>query len=296
MAAWARWSLEGWQSERLQISEKSLWTGGPGAGGGYDYGLPAQSQSALVTSIGKQLLEGATLEPEAVAKQLGRKMHNYGDYQSFGDLIIESSGAQGEIAGYRRELDLKSAMARVRYQQGFTGFLRDYFVSHPDQVLVGRLVSTNPQKLRVRVGMPDNRTAETRIETGKTGARLVVSGALKSNGLKYGVALLLIPQCGTVKADGDALAFEGDCAVVFVLAARTNYRMRYPDYRDGGADPAALAVWTTPTRRPQDNIRCWRAARRGLPTAVRAREARSGRDQRPNYPRTGCGPDAGAGT
>jgi alpha-L-fucosidase 2 len=229
-------------SERLQISEKSLWTGGPGAEGGYDYGLPPQSQSALVSSIGKQLLDGATLEPEAVARQLGRKMHNYGDYQSFGDLIIESSGADGEIAGYRRELDLESGMARVRYRQGFTGFLRDYFVSHPDQVLVGRLVSTNPQKLRVRYAVPDNRTAETRIETGKTGARLVISGALKSNGLKYGVALLLIPQCGAVRADGDALTFEGDCAVIFVLAARTNYRMRYPDYRDGGADPAALAV------------------------------------------------------
>ena len=52
----------------------------------------------------------------------------------------------------------------------------------------------------------------------------------------------MIPQCGSVKADGDALTFEGDCAVVFVLAARTNYRMHYPDYRDAAADPAALAV------------------------------------------------------
>src|SRR5688572_15588156 len=132
----------GVQSERLQISEKSLWTGGPGAEGGYDFGLAADSQAALVGSLGKQLLDGSTLAPEALAKQLGRKMRNYGDYQSFGDLIIESSGAEGEVSSYRRELDLANAMARVRYQQGFTGFLRDYFVSHPDQVLVGRLVST----------------------------------------------------------------------------------------------------------------------------------------------------------
>ena len=34
-----------------------------------------------------------------------------------------------------------------------------------------------------------------------------------------------------MQADGDALRFEGDCAVTFVLAARTNYRMHYPDYR-----------------------------------------------------------------
>ena len=51
----------GVQSERLQISEKSLWTGGPGSEGGYDYGLPADSQAALVGTIGKQLLDGATL-------------------------------------------------------------------------------------------------------------------------------------------------------------------------------------------------------------------------------------------
>ena len=79
----------GVDSERVQISEKSLWTGGPGTEGGYDFGLPAESQAALMRSIGKQLLDGAQLKPEAVAKQLGRKMHNYGDYQSFGDLIIE---------------------------------------------------------------------------------------------------------------------------------------------------------------------------------------------------------------
>src|SRR5262245_13621358 len=76
-------------SERLQIAEKSLWTGGPGTDGGYDYGLPAESQVAVMSSVSKQLLEGTSLEPEAVAKQLGRKMHNYGDYQSFGDLVIE---------------------------------------------------------------------------------------------------------------------------------------------------------------------------------------------------------------
>jgi alpha-L-fucosidase 2 len=232
----------GVHSERLQISEKSLWTGGPGAQGGYDFGLPADSQAAQVAQAGKQLLDGATLAPEALARQLGRKPRNYGDYQSFGDLIIESAGAEGETGGYRRELDLATATARVKYRQGFTGFLRDYFVSYPDQALVARWFSTNAQKLRVRFAVPDNRSATTRIEIGKTGGRMVVSGALESNGLRYAVALLMIPLCGAPRADGDALTFEGDCAVVFILTARTDYRMHYPDYRDARADPAAAAV------------------------------------------------------
>ena len=88
--------------------------------------------------------------------------------------------------------------------------------------------------------MPDNRSVQTQVES-EGGARIVVSGALKSNGLKYAAELRVIPECGTVTADGESLRFESDCAVTFVLAARTNYRMRYPDYRDAGADPAALA-------------------------------------------------------
>ena len=75
-------------SERVQVAEKSLWTGGPGTEGGYDYGLAASSQVDQVRAVGQQLLE-ENLEPEPLARQLGRKMHNYGDYQSFGDLIIE---------------------------------------------------------------------------------------------------------------------------------------------------------------------------------------------------------------
>ena len=231
----------GVEAERLQIAEKSLWTGGPGTEDGYDYGLPADSQAALMGSIGKKLLDGATLTPEEVAKQLGRKMHNYGDYQSFGDLVIESADGEGQVSDYHRELDLDAGVARVKFKQGVVGFRREYFVSYPDQVLVGRWYSTSTQKLRLRFAVPDNRSTQTQLEAGSKGARLSVSGALKSNGLRYAAELLVIPECGTVTADGDALRFEGDCPVTFILSARTNYQMQYPDYRDVGADPAAKA-------------------------------------------------------
>jgi alpha-L-fucosidase 2 len=228
----------GVESERIQVSEKSLWTGGPGAEGGYDYGLPKDSQAVLMRSIGKQLLEGAQLEPKAVADQLGRKMHNYGDYQSFGDLIIESDPGTDPVTDYRRELDLDTAIARVKYKQGAIGYRRDYFVSYPDQVLVARWYSTSAQKLRVRYTVPDNRSATFKI----AGGTIAVSGALKSNGLKYAVDVRVVPECGTVTAEGDSVLVASECAVTIFLAARTNYRMAYPDYRDATADPAALVA------------------------------------------------------
>src|SRR3954464_8181150 len=160
----------GTDSERVQISEKSLWTGGPGSDGGYDYGLPKDSQAPLMRAIGKKLVDGATLAPEDVAKQLGRKMHNYGDYQSFGDLIIERDADDAPVSNYRRELDLFDGVARVSFTQGGAQLAREYFVSYPDQVIVAHWTSTGTQKLRVRFAMPDNRSIET--STDKTKIRV----------------------------------------------------------------------------------------------------------------------------
>jgi alpha-L-fucosidase 2 len=231
----------GAESERLQISEKSLWTGGPGTEGGYDFGLPADSQVELMRSIGKQLADGAQLKPEDVAGKLGRKMRNYGDYQSFGDLFIEREPQSEPVTGYRRELDLDTAIARVSFKQGGIGYRREYFVSYPDQVLITRWYSTSKQKLRIRFAVPDNRSA--RMETGEQG--LTVSGSLKSNGLEYAAHVRVLPDCGSVVPDGDSLRIETECAITFIVAARTNYQMSYPRYRAAGANPAKAALKDT---------------------------------------------------
>jgi alpha-L-fucosidase 2 len=233
----------GVDTERLQISEKSLWTGGPGSEGGYDFGLPADSQSKLMHSIGKQLVDGATLEPKDVAAQLGRKMHNYGDYQSFGDLIIEREPQAEAVTDYRRELDLDAGVARVKFKQGNAGYRREYFVSYPDQALIGRWYSTSGQQVRVRFAVPDNRSVNVKAE----GGRLVIAGALKSNGLKYAAELRVVVECGSVSADGDALRIDSECPITFILAARTNYLMKYPDYRAPNLDPAVQAAADTAT-------------------------------------------------
>jgi alpha-L-fucosidase 2 len=228
----------GVDSERVQVAEKSLWTGGPGSEGGYDFGLPAESQAALMRSIGKQLLDGAQLNPEDVAKQLGRKMHNYGDYQSFGDLIIERETDGTPVSDYRRELDLDTATVRVSFKQGGAAHRREYFVSYPDQAVVTRWYGTSAQKLRVKFAVPDNRSAQARID----GGRIVVSGALKSNGLRYATDIRVLIECGRVSAEGETLRVDSECPVTVVLTARTNYAMRYPDYRAAGVDPAAAAA------------------------------------------------------
>ena len=63
---------------------------------------------------------------------------SFGAYQTFGDIWITVPGAE-TVTGYRLQLDIENALASVAYTIGADAFRREYFVSHPDKVLVVRL-------------------------------------------------------------------------------------------------------------------------------------------------------------
>jgi 2-amino-4-hydroxy-6-hydroxymethyldihydropteridine diphosphokinase len=87
---------------------------------------------------GLALIERTLGRPAAHERNVSRPIDL--DLLYFGDLVIESglSADAGAISDYRRELDLDTGVARVKFKQGDNGYRRDYFVSYPDQVLVAR--------------------------------------------------------------------------------------------------------------------------------------------------------------
>ena len=94
----------GTAQERLQFNEDSLWTGDENPTG--DYGT-------------------------------------MGSYQAFGDVHLSLPGHE-TATHYRRSLDLGEALAHVTYTVGGVTYRREYFASHPDQVLVVRLTADKP--------------------------------------------------------------------------------------------------------------------------------------------------------
>ncbi len=224
-------------AERVQFNEKTLWTGGPGSQAGYDFGIPERSNAARVEDVARTIEREHSLDPEYVAKQLGRKERGFGAYQTFGDVMIEFDhevdGALDEIASYRRELDLDDALARVRYQAKGIAYEREFFASYPDGVIVIRLATQSPRGLsaRVKLAIPENRTRKHTVN----GTRMSVAGALHDNGLKYAAALHVLNEAGRVERDGDALRITNARSAVIILTAGTSYAQRYPSYR--GVDP-----------------------------------------------------------
>ncbi|MDJ1137147.1 glycoside hydrolase family 95 protein [Streptomyces iconiensis] len=221
-------------SERLQFNEKTLWTGGPGSTG-YDHGNWREPRPGALEGVRRTLDANGTAEPESVAAELGQDTRAYGAHQTFGDLRLDFPGAPSAPGGYRRELTLADATARVRWTDGGVTHTREYFASHPAGALIGRISASRPGQV----------TFTARIETPHRGAalsaahgRITLSGTLQDNGLAYEAQLLVSAEGGTRTegADGTVTVTDADSAW-FVLAAGTNYADTYPRYR--GEDPHA---------------------------------------------------------
>ncbi|GAA4089631.1 glycoside hydrolase family 95 protein [Streptomyces shaanxiensis] len=223
-------------SERLQFNEKTLWTGGPGSAQGYDHGNWRGPRPGAVSSVQDDLDTRTTLDPESVADRLGQPRIGYGAHQTFGDLHLDLPGAPTTTpADYRRDLDLDNAVASVTYTHQGVRHQRDFFASHPDGVIVGRLDADRPGSVTFTLRHTSPRADFTATAADGT---LTVRGALADNGLRFEAQVRVRSQGGTVTSDAaGTLTVTGADSAWFVLAAGTDYADTYPDYR--GPDPHA---------------------------------------------------------
>jgi alpha-L-fucosidase 2 len=218
----------------IQFNEKTLWTGGPGAAGGYDFGLPQESVAAAVAKVRAMLRKNQRVEPEQVSAILGHDQIGSGAYQSFGDVMLSLSSVPAAPQDYRRWLDIEHAVAGLSYAADGVRYTRQYFASYPDGVIVTRIAADQPGKISFKAVLtaPDNRNIAIAAHDG----RITEAGALKDNGLKYEAQLQVIAEGGT-RSDGPdgSVTVSGADAAVLILSAGTNYAAHYPDYRR--ADP-----------------------------------------------------------
>lgn len=219
----------GVQQDVLQFNEKTLWTGGPGSVQGYNFGWPETSRVEALAGVRKELQEKGRLAPDLAAKQLGNKITGYGDYQTFGDLVL-SFAELGEVSDYRRELDLSGALARVSYRNNEVEFTRDYFASYPDGVIVVQISANQPGKINFKAHLqtPDNRRTKLSADNG----RITLSGRLTDNNLAFEAQVQVVAQGGKVTSaeDGTVIVSNADAALL-VLSAGTDYALDYPTYR-----------------------------------------------------------------
>jgi alpha-L-fucosidase 2 len=217
--------------ERIQFNEDTLWTGKP-----HDYvRAGAHEQLAKIQEL---VFAGKTKEAEDLARKtfLSNPVRQKA-YQPFGDVYFKFPFRE-EASGYRRELDLDTAIATTWFKIRDVTYRREVLASYPDRAIVVHLSADQPGSVSFSCQLTSpHRRATTRPVNADT---LAISGqvldpvANDEPGLKFESRLRVVPAGGKVAVDQDNINVDHADAVTLLLVANTSF----VNFQDISADPA----------------------------------------------------------
>ena len=206
--------------ERIQLNEDTLWAGAP-------HQRDILGAHRHLPEIRRLLFAGRYVDAQAMVNRelfIGGRVVRA--YQTLGDLWIDL-GTESQ-AGYRRELDLETGIARSEWTRDGVAFTREVFASAPHGVLVVRIEADTPGAITGTVEL----TRPVDATTTAAGTELVLEGRASHGGQQLGVRfqarLRAVAEGGSVVAEGASLRLSGADAVTLILAAATDYRGTAP--------------------------------------------------------------------
>lgn len=222
----------GAKHERIQLNEDTLYAGGP-----YDP-TPAGALAAL-PDVRRLLFAGKYAEAEALANAtMMATPKKQMPYQPLGDLVLDFFEVS-ETNGYRRELDLDTAVASSTFEARGLQHRREVFVSPVDQVIAVRLSGDKANRISLRLGMDSDQPHASVVADGESG--LLLHGRNRAafgikGKLRFALRLRVLPVGGTLRHHGARIEVRDADEVVLLLTAATSYKR----FDNVSGDPNAL--------------------------------------------------------
>ena len=234
--------------ELINLNEETLWAGRKA------FTDPVPDGPELLRKVRRAMDEGDfDLADSILMKIQGPKVQCY---LPLGNLHIRQELDESQVSGYGRSLDLATAIARTEFDAGGVSFTREFFVSHPDRVMVLHMTSSVEKALTfsldgdtpwsgcsvesvgedeflVRGQLSydlDSQWQEPYVATGPSGER----------GMRYQYRVKVVKCDGNVHTS-PGLRVEGASDVIVIVSAATSFNGpdRLPDI--DGLDENALA-------------------------------------------------------
>ena len=222
----------GAKHERIQLNEETLYAGGP-----YDPTPPGAL--AALPEVRRLLFAGEYARAEALANAtMMATPKKQMPYQPLGDLVLDFFEVS-ETNGYRRELDLDTAVAVSTFEARGLQHRREVLVSPADQVIAVRLSGDRAKRISLRIGLDSDQPDATVSADGDAG--LLLHGrnqaAFGIDGkLRFALRLRVLARGGSVRRHGDRIELRDADEVVLLLTAATSYRR----FDDVSGDPESI--------------------------------------------------------
>ncbi len=206
----------------IGLNESTVWSGGPGDNN-------KQGAANYLKDARDALFRGDYRSAESIVSD---RMIGPGpaSFQPVGDLVITTS--HSGATNYRRELDLKTAMAKTTYSAGGVNYTREYFASYPDHVIVIRLSASEKGKVSFGATMTTPHRNNSMSSSGNT---LIYDVTV--NSIKFQNRLNVVADGGTVSVANGNISVNGANEAMLVLTIATNFKSA----SDVSGNPGSLA-------------------------------------------------------
>lgn len=249
-------------SNKIQINEHTVWSGGPGSSEDYDGGAKGDpeeikdtllnvqqnlqelvsgfssddSYKAHFTADGKLETKNYNQYPgygnidSQVKSMFGEKDH-FGSYQTLGDLYISNSDGNDTYSNYSRRLDLDNSILTIEYDQNDVHYTGEYFISNPYNMMAVKLTADKPGALSKEI-KADSIQPNKEI-TGDTVNNVITMQGRPSdhgeNGEKFAQQIKVIAKGGETTTIGSTVYVDDADEIIIYMTAGTNYKQPTKD-------------------------------------------------------------------
>ena len=233
--------------ERMDLNEDTLWSGEP-------YDNLNKAGLAALPEIRRLLLAGNDKAAQVLIESRMNGRTNQ-CYQPLGDLQIRFPFGE-EITGYRRILDLETAVAKVEFVHAGVRYTREVFASYPARAIIVRLTADKPGSISftARLGSQKHGTSVSGdgflALRGRAPAHadphylkngtVVFDDAPDGKGMRFETRLVPVAEGGKLQITPDGITAEKCDSVTLLLVAATSYNGPHKSPSADGKDPAKL--------------------------------------------------------
>ncbi len=214
--------------ETIQMNEETVWSVGD------DFKVKPQLYRK-VKEIQTAILQGNHEVADILAKEV-YVGNDQGSYQTLGNMKLHLRYGDGEeqFHTYRRELDLETAISRVRYTIGGVNYRIESFVSAVDQVYALSMTANVGLTLHLEALL--NRPKQFEVTTGKLPLSLVMKGSCGDETSNQYCAMMQILQNfngwgkqGFATCEDGRIVLEHATSFQIFFTAATNYNTENPE-------------------------------------------------------------------
>jgi alpha-L-fucosidase 2 len=207
----------GIETERIQLNEESVWTGGP---------IERANPEALenLGKVRQLLFEGKYAEGDRLAQEkiMGKRIDpGKHTYQTLGDLFFEFE-VLSNVSDYKRDLDLRTAVATTRFTSNGVKYTREVFASAPNQVIAVKLSASEKGKLNFTTWLERPGDAE---EVSVSGNQLLMTGfaQYEGRGTRFASVVNVDNTGGEIVSASGKITVKNADEVVLTISGRTGF-------------------------------------------------------------------------